>query len=174
MFGVDGDGTYVQGNLKVTGRGFFDGAFTNGGFNSSAHFNQARSAIHGAAGFTNAAGGYGLVGDATAGATSNGIGGAASGGKGVYGYATGAGGIGVQAEKTGGGVALAVAGTMTINNTTLVANLNAEKWNGIGVATVASGSSTPTLAANKPGINTSCTWLALTSSGSTFYLPIWT
>lgn len=131
MFGVDGDGTYVKGNLKVTGRAFLDGAVTYGGFNASAHFNQARSATHGAAGFTNAAGGYSLVGDGSGGATSNGVGGISAGGFAVYGSASGAGGTGVKAENTGGGTALAVTGLMTINNTTLVTNLNAQYLNGL-------------------------------------------
>ena len=54
-----------------------------------------------------------------------------TGDRGVAGVARSAGGVGVQAVNTSTGTALGVDGKMTMTNTTLVTNLNSERWNGL-------------------------------------------
>jgi len=62
-----------------------------------------------------------------------------TGDRGVAGVARSAGGVGVQAVNTSTGTALSVEGKMTMTNTTLVTNLNAERWNGLKVVDAQTG-----------------------------------
>lgn len=67
----------------------------------------------------------------------DGVFGTSSTGVGVNGFATGAAGVGVAAVNSGGGTALSVTGLMTINNTTLITNLNADYVDGYHASSLA-------------------------------------
>ena len=119
------------------------------------------------------------------GQTTTGIGtyGYASGaGVGVYGQCYTTGGIGVYASGAFGATALRVDGPMTMTNTSIVANLNADMVDGVHLAgllqtnnSVTSGSATATFSGtNKPGSNSSASWLPVTIAGTTYYIPVWT
>ena len=113
MFGVDGDGAYVGGNLKVTGKASFDGVQTLNGFQCAGHFNEGWAAIHGVIGYSknNTAGAHGVIGSTPAvvggtdTSTSRGIGGYTVSGQGVYALASGSGGVAVYATNTNGSTA---------------------------------------------------------------------
>jgi len=95
----------------------------------------------------------GVIGDGPS--ATKGIGVAASGGLyGIYTYSA-------------SGNALYCNGTMAITSSTLVTNLNAEKWNGITTAgSTGNGSSAVTMpGSTKPGNDTTPTWLSITIGG---------
>ena len=99
-----------------------------------------------------------------------------SGGYGVIGATGSSGGVGVVAMGIGG-VALQVEGVMTINNNTLVSNLNSNYVNGIYFGPSNIGTATATFAStNKPGSNSANTWAPIVNtSGTTIgYIPVWT
>ena len=118
--------------------------------------------------------------------TSTGVYGQSTSGAGIEGWATGSGGIGVSGTGTGGvgveavgigGVALQVSGVMTINNNTLVSNLNSNYVNGIYFGPSNIGTATATFTStNKPGSNSANTWSpVVNTSGTTIgYIPVWT
>ena len=119
--------------------------------------------------------------------TATGVYGQSTSGVGIAGWATGSGGIGVSGTaSTGGvgveavgigGVALQVSGVMTINNNTLVSNLNSNYVNGIYFGPSNIGTATATFAStNKPGSNSANTWSPIVNtSGTTIgYIPVWT
>lgn len=99
---------------------------------------------------------------------------------GVYGQSSGSSGVGVLASNEDGGVGLQVSGAMTTNNTVLVTNLNSDYLDGYhadsfvrATGSATTGSATATLAANKPGSNSSCVWVPISVGGATAYIPIW-
>ena len=95
-------------------------------------------------------------------------------GTGVEGACGASGGYGVKAIGSNGATALAVQGPMSINNTTLVTNLNADTVDGWHFGSVGTGSATASFLSNKPGSNSSNTWIAVRYGGSTYYLAAWT
>lgn len=103
---------------------------------------------------------------------------------GVRGSGGGPGGLGVQAQDTGGGTAaLDVVGTMRINNSTRVTNLNAD-FAGTLIGTTSnqlrfvSGTSTGASAAifsgTKPGGASTNVWMTMQIDATTIYIPVWT
>jgi hypothetical protein len=184
-------------------------AFTNNSFLSSGAiraFNQGSGvgnaiyAFHSGSGYgilAQSSSGSGVLGTGTTGVIGNGT-------VGVQGNGGGSGGIGVQAQDTGGGIGLDVVGSMRINNSSLVANLNADLLDGyhagafataaLGTAAYAanrlngstsgilqfvsgstSGASTATFSGTtKPGSSSTNSWITITIDGTTFYIPVWT
>jgi hypothetical protein len=100
-------------NIDITGSAQFEGALSSGGNTWAVVANSSGGSFGGVRGLATT--GFGVQGAA---AGANGVG--------VYGSASGTGGAGVVAAATGGATALSVSGPMTINNTTLVTNLNAD------------------------------------------------
>jgi hypothetical protein len=153
MFGVDGDGTYVGGNLLVGGKAFIRGVYTSGGLNAALFVNDTAAATHGIATYGKAAG-YGLWAQG------------ASNGHGVYGESVGggqgvtgscvsiSGGAGVRAIGGLNAVALEVQGPMTIDNTTLVANLHAANSDKLGTYDITNFPRSITTTAGDPGAPT--------------------
>lgn len=102
-------------------------------------------------------------------------------GIGTYGYASGA-GVGVYASGAFGATALCVDGPMTMTNTSIVANLNADLLDGNHASAFLKADSALNIGAatanyvgtNKPGRNSSNLWLAVYIDGSTYYIPVWT
>lgn len=93
-----------------------------------------------------------------------------------YSYSAGVPG-GYFGSSTGGsgGKALVLNGTMEINTSTLVTNLNAQLWNGTTLSGPSSGAATATFVnTNKPGGASSNNWLVFTNAGNTYYVPAWT
>lgn len=105
-------------NINITGTGIFGGSFSGGGYITALYANPSGAST------------YGLV--ANAGSVGAGViaFGTASGRVGLSGQGTHSGAIGVAAVNSAGGTALSVSGLMTINNTTLVTNLNADRLDG--------------------------------------------
>ncbi|MGE4243998.1 phage tail tip fiber protein [Ramlibacter sp.] len=131
LFGVDGDGAYVGGNLKVAGKALIRGAYTNGGANAALHVNDTFAADNGLVSHADAVGGYAVYGLGASG--SNGVyGESVATGVGVTGAsASVSGGVGVRAIGALASIALDVVGPMQIDNSTLVTNLNADKLDGL-------------------------------------------
>jgi hypothetical protein len=110
------NGFYARGVMKVNG-GVYDPSL---GYTTALDANSAAGSAVGVIGYTNATGGFGMVGW-----TDNALAYA-----GINGTSTQNGSIGVQANNTGGGFALDVAGKMRISNSTVVTNLNANYLQG--------------------------------------------
>jgi hypothetical protein len=132
MFGVDSDGTYLGGNLKVSGKAVVNGLNTVDTFDVALAVNTGYAAEYGVYAKSNTSG----AGSAVLGVNLNGgIGvrgnvSGGSGGSGIYGLAVGS-NVGVKAVAGDGtATALAVSGPMTIDNTTKVTNLNADLLDG--------------------------------------------
>jgi hypothetical protein len=130
---VDSDGAYVGGNLKVSGLAYIDGNQTVDTYSNALTVNNSLARPVG--GYfksnTNLAGaGYALVGSNTNGGI--GVAGFTAGGTGGYGGYFGASTVGIALRASGqlGATALSILGPMTIDNSTLVTNLNAEKLGG--------------------------------------------
>lgn len=154
-------------NINITGTANFQGATNSGGVNYCGVFNEARTVSGGVSG-TAGVGGFGIRGNA---GINGSIGVSGSGG-------SSPGAEGVRATQgSAGGLALNVVGPMAIDNSTLVANLNAEKWNGHTVASDdTTGATTATFVlTNKPGSSsTSNSWLRITlRTGEVKYIPVW-
>jgi len=123
------------GFISVTGGSLTSASGVQGTFHTAL---LATANVAGAAGVvgqcaTGLAGGFGVVGLASSLGGSHGVYGEATGNNstGVYGATNHAGSRGVTAVNTAaGGVALHVQGRMTIDNTTLVSNLNADLLDG--------------------------------------------
>lgn len=113
-FGIDGDGVAVVCNIKTGGKALFEGVASLGLGTFAVVANSAGAAQHGM---------YGL------GTSGSGFYGETTNGTGVTGHAYGT-GTGVHAISVSG-VALKVAGTMTMTSTTLVSNLNADMVDGL-------------------------------------------
>lgn len=119
-------------NIDITGQGKFGGNGTAGGYSAAILANNGKVSSNGIVSWTGAnSGDSGVLGFATS-ANTYGIYGYASatGSKGVFGSALSASAVGVTASNGVGGTALQVLGPMTINNSTLVANLNADMVDG--------------------------------------------
>jgi hypothetical protein len=105
-----------------------------------------------------------------------------SNGYGVQGWAGASGGQGIRAVGVSGATALFVDGPMQVTSTSTVSNLNADMVDGVHLAgllqtnnSVTSGSATATFSGtNKPGSNSSASWLPVTIAGTTYYIPVWT
>ena len=171
-------------NINITGQALFGGAYSVGGSTFAVVANSSGGSGSGVYGAAASGGKHGVYG-AGAGGSSTGVTGYNTSGVGVDGYAASSGGVGVVGTgATSGsigvkavsssGTALAVEGTMTINNDTLVSNLNAEKCNGVKLSvSITSGSATATLSANKPGSNSNAVWMPVVIAGSNYYIPVW-
>jgi len=163
-------------NIDITGQGKFGGNGTAGGYSAAILANNGKVSSNGIVSWTGAnSGDSGVLGLATS-ANTYGIYGYASatGSKGVFGSALSSSAVGVTASNGVGGTALQVLGPMTINNSTLVTNLNAQKWNGFTTGSVTTGSATATfVATNKPGANSSNAWWVLTDGTTTLRIPCW-
>lgn len=163
-------------NINITGQGQFGGNGTVGGYSAAILANNGKVSSNGIVSWTGASSGdSGVLGLATS-ANTYGIYGYASatGSKGVFGSALSASAVGVTASNGVGGTALQVLGPMTINNSTLVANLNAQRWNGFTAGSVTTGSATATfVATNKPGANSSNSWWVVSDGTTTLRIPCW-
>jgi len=106
-------------NIDISGIAKFSGSTGTVGDYYTALFNQSLSQKGGLKAYAGTTG-VGVYGDA-----------GTTGDRGVAGVARSAGGVGVQAANTSTGTALSVEGKMTMTNTTLVTNLNSERWNGL-------------------------------------------
>jgi hypothetical protein len=156
-------------SLDITGNALFKGAASSGGFTYAGLFNTTGSASGGIRAFgsstgagvrgENASSGDGLFGQATSG---YGVRATATTGTGLYANAT-------------GGTAINCDGPMVKTGTELVSNLNAERWGSMYVTSNTTGSATASFSGtNKPGSNSSNTWLVINAAGSTIYIPVWT
>ena len=182
MFGVDGDGAYVGGNLKVQGKAQILGHHTYSGFDVGLIVNPTFAADYGIISYSDAGSGIAaLSGFGSAGA--NGVvGNVGNSGFGVLALAVGGGGTAMRAVGSFGAVALDVIGPMQIDNATRVSNLFATSaaqlisgghtWvlsdgitTGTGVATFNS--------LNKPGASNSNGWITATIDGTQVCWPVW-
>lgn len=149
-------------NIDITGKGEFKGSSAVSGLTAAVFANMTTGATHGV------------------------VGAAGSSGMGVYGIANGASrtavygegqtstAVGVRARNLSTGTALEVVGKMTINNDTLVTNLNAQKWNGFTTGTVTTGSATATVSlTNKPGANSTNSWWVVSDGTTTLRIMCW-
>ena len=171
-------------NINISGIGQFDGQQTVNSFNAAIHANTTGVALYGIYCRDGGASGAAIT---ASGVTSGAVGvkcqAVGSSGKGVYAIgATGATAIYAETASTGfamhanafGGNALKVEGKMTIDNSTLVTNLNAQKWNGFTTGSVTTGSATATfVTTNKPGANSSNAWWVLSDGTTTLRIPCW-
>ena len=169
--------------ITSAGNAVFSGTVSASAILSSSYINVTGYVY--ASGGTTTSGVYAAItGVAT---TSTGVYGQSISGAGIEGWASGSGGIGVSGTaSTGGvgveavgigGVALQVSGVMTINNNTLVSNLNSNYVNGIYFGPTNIGTATATFTStNKPGSNSANTWSpVVNTSGTTIgYIPVWT
>lgn len=116
-------------NIDITGTAKFAGSTNSGGVLYCGVFNDGGTVAGGLLAKGANSGGFGVHGKIVSGSLlSVGVKGENTGGRGVEGSATT--GVGVYATATTG-TALAVVGKMTMTNTTLVTNLNSERWNGL-------------------------------------------
>jgi len=150
-------------------------AFNQGGGGGNALY--ASHAGSGNAVFGTSSTGTGVLGSGVTGVVGSGT-------VGVQGNGGGPGGLGVQAQDTGGGTAaLDVVGTMRINNSTRVTNLNAE-FAGTLIGTTSnqlrfvsgtsSGVSLATFSGTKPGGASTNVWMTMQIDATTIYIPVWT
>ena len=164
--------------------GYTNNTFLSSGalraFNQGSGAGNALYASHlgtGNAVFGTSASGTGVLGGGVTGVQGTGT-------VGVRGSGGGPGGLGVQAQDTGGGTAaLDVVGTMRINNSTRVANLNAEFAGTLlgttsnqlrFVSGTSSGSSAATFSGTKPGGASTNVWMTMQIDATTIYIPVWT
>jgi len=149
-------------NINITGQGQFKGSATVSGLVAAVFANMTGGATHGVVGAAGSSG-IGIYG------ISNG-----SGQTAVYGEGQTSSAVGVWARNLSSGTALQVSGKMTIDNSTLVTNLNAQKWNGFTTGTVTTGSATATVnLTNKPGANSSNSWWVVSDGTTTLRIMCW-
>lgn len=149
-------------NITITGKGEFKGTSTVSGLIAAVFANMTGGATHGVVGAAGTSG-IGIYG------ISNGTSQTA-----VYGEGQTAASVGVWARNLSTGTALQVTGKMTINNDTLVTNLNAQKWNGFTTGSVTTGSATATVVlTNKPGANSSNSWWVVSDGTTTLRMMCW-
>ena len=149
-------------NITITGKGEFKGTSTVSGLIAAVFANMPGGATHGVVGAAGTSG-IGIYG------ISNGTSQTA-----VYGEGQTAASVGVWARNLSTGTALQVTGKMTINNDTLVTNLNAQKWNGFTTGTVTTGSAIATVnLTNKPGANSSNAWWVVSDGTTTLRIMCW-
>lgn len=155
-------------DILSTGAAVFDGSAASAGYASATGAivaNESGNADNGIISYSQNL--SGLVGILKSGGLAS--------GQGVLGKSNKSGRPGVRAEGNAGSLALEVVGTMTIDNSTLVSNLNAEKWNGATLGSIGTGASTATFDGTaKPGSNSTNTWVSATVGGTTYYWPVWT
>lgn len=153
MFGVDGDGTYVGGNLKVDGIALINGNTTGTAYsisyNSAMVVNTSGTSINGITSFTDDASGGALIGYSVGGG--NAVYGVASGGTaaiGVHGVATGANSnfAGVGAEGNGGALAIHASGPSLFEGSVQISTASTFTTNGQIISTVATGTAPLTIA----------------------------
>jgi hypothetical protein len=164
--------------------GYTNNTFLSSGalraFNQSGGGGNAIFASHlgtGNAVFAQSASGTGVLAAGTTGVVGSGT-------VGVQGNGSGPGGLGVQAQDLGGGTAaLDVVGTMRINNSTRVTNLNAEFAGTLlgttsnqlrFVSGTSSGVSLATFSGTKPGGASTNVWMTMQIDATTIYIPVWT
>lgn len=159
------NGFYARGVMKVNGSVYNSGI----GSTTAVDVNAAAGATEGVVGYTNTSTGHGIVGWTNASVLATG----------VQGTGTTSATIGVTANNTGGGVALKVAtGRMTIDNSTLVTNLNANYLRGLNYQNVpANGTGTANfVGTTKPSSSTTNNvWMKfILEDGTTVvYVPAW-
>ncbi len=160
-------------NINISGQAIFNGSNTDVGQFYGALFNTSLGADGGIKAYAGV-NGVAIYGDA-----------GTTGDRGIAGTARSSGGVGVQANNTSSGVALEVAGPMTITSTALVNNLFASKANSVqgqisNVLTfqrgTLSGTGTATfVGTNKPSSGTtSNSWMQIKIDTTTLYIPVWT
>jgi len=159
-------------NIDITGQGRFGGSVSSDSTTWAVVCNPASASTGGLIGWAGSAG-AGVRGNCVSSlSSSRGVEGIAGSGTGVYGVASS--GVGVKAQVTGAGTALQVLGKMTISDSTLVTNLNAQKWNGFTTGTVTTGSATATVnLTNKPGANSSNSWWVVSDGTTTLRIMCW-
>lgn len=159
-------------NIDITGQGKFGGSVSSDSTTWAVVCNSASASTGGIIGWAGSAG-AGVRGNCVSSlSSSRGVEGIAASGTGVYGVASS--GVGVKAQVTGAGTALQVLGPMTIDNSTLVTNLNAQKWNGFTTGSVTTGSATATVVlTNKPGANSSNSWWVVSDGTTTLRIMCW-
>lgn len=112
--------------ITITGAARFDGVTTSSGETYAGVFNALGNSTHGLAAVASSTGkaivAFGVNGPGLSATSVN--------GNAVDGRAANSGGIGVHAENQSTGTALEVIGKMTINNATLIANLNSDQLDG--------------------------------------------
>lgn len=122
-------------NINITGQGKFGGSVTSDSTTWAVVANDASASTGGVIGWAGSAG-AGIRGNCVSSlSSSRGVEGLAASGTGVYGLAST--GVGVKAQVTGAGTALQVLGKMTIDNSTLVTNLNADQVDGFHASALA-------------------------------------
>lgn len=182
-------------DINITGQAKFRGVVSSGGFTYACTVNESLNSQRGLRVFASTTVGAAAIlaespaqnGNAVLGQSSG------NGGNGVFGFASGPSGVGVKAQSTGSGPAIqcigdltqttgdstlkntTIQGTLSITSTTLVTNLNAQRWNGATNSSVTTGGATATFnGANKPGSNSSNSWWPVVINGTTRYIPAWT
>jgi hypothetical protein len=161
-------------DIDITGTAVFNGNNSSDSTIWAGVFNDSESSTNGIIGYSGASTGVGIRGNCSGSILSSarGVEGVATIGIGVHGTASS--GVGVKAVASSG-TALQVLGTMTISSTTLVNNLNAQRWNGCTNSGVSTGSSTATFnGANKPGSSSTNTWWNVVIGATTYRIPVWT
>lgn len=173
MFGVDSDGAFLAGNLKVGGKAFIDGAAVVDTLSYALAVNSSFVQPRGLISRSNTSGGVAMLAHGTNNA--GGLNAISIGADAVFASGIGGTAVAVHAFASAGAVALKIeGGPMTIDNSTLVAGFNAEQWNGytIGSLTTGTGVATQVLT-NKPGGASSNQWLPISLGGITGYLQVW-
>lgn len=145
-------------NIEITGKGSFKGMGLTDGQRASLVANPS-----------SASGGFGLWAGASSSGYAGVLGSGSSAANGVTGTASGS-GRGVTAIHTGSGVALGVIGRMTITNTALVSNLNADMVDSLHSTsfcrTIGSRSGTATVSSSHFNILTTVSGVTTTGGGS--------
>jgi hypothetical protein len=153
-FGVDSDGAYVGGNLKVSGKADIDGTYTKNGYDVAMSVNTVGNSETGILTYGRAAGNAGVIGI--------GLG----GGAGVWGTTTAANSVGVKGSAVTNGIAAEFNGTaggiaMSVTGPIRIAS-----------AQFASGTATATINLNtKPGSNAVNTWLEVYQGTTRGWIP---
>lgn len=153
-------------NIDITGTGKFNGSTSDAGSLTAILSNSSRGQANGIRAYSGSSGGNGVYGNAD-----NSVG---SGYGGFFRRQNGTSGAALHAESSTAAPAMEIIGKMTIDNSTLVTNLNAQKWNGFTTGSVTTGSATATfVATNKPGANSSNAWWVLSDGTTTLRIPCW-
>ena len=173
-------------NIDITGSGIFNGISSDGGAITAILANNSRNRANGVRAYSGTSG-NGIYGNGDGSGTCYG---------GFFRRQVGNYGAAVHAESSTNATALEVVagsgpgltvsgstvltgaitlnGTITTNSTTLVTNLNAERWNGLKSSTIGTGTSTATfVSTNKPGSNSSNSWWTIDNGGTLYRIPVW-
>ena len=169
-------------NINITGVGQFGGNQTLNSYNAAIHANPSGAAINGIYCRDGGSSGAALVASGiTSGADGINAQAVGSSGRAIYGLGV-SGAVAIRAE-VATGTALEVVGNMTITSSALVSNLRAQtclladnstKWAGFSTLGTSTGTATATQSlTNKPGSNSSNTWLKISNGANTFVWPVW-